>query len=236
MSRTRDPEVVEEWRPVVGYEGWYEVSNLGRVRRVRPESATWAGRILASSPDSWGYPKVQLHKEGRPATRQVHCLVAAAFLGPRPEGMEVNHINGRKHDPSLKELEYTTPSGNTMHALAAGLRVPLRGEQNAKARLNDGQVLEIDQMLRRGVRHKDIAPLFGISTNTVKWIGNGETWSHVTGRPKKNRPKTRRLEERKVSAFDGQGDHPGQQEQADNGNSNPKADATPTRRDDSVRP
>src|SRR3972149_1183846 len=95
----------EEWRPVVGWEGWYEVSNLGRVRRIKEAAGTRRGHILR-----WAvggkppYPRVFLCREGKVLTKRVHRLVAEAFLGPCPEGQEVNHKDGDKANPRASNL------------------------------------------------------------------------------------------------------------------------------------
>lgn len=77
---------VEEWKPVVGWELHYEVSSLGRVRNAH------TGRLLKSQVHGkYGHMHVSLGYHGKIVTKTVHDLVATAFLGPRPEGMEVCH-------------------------------------------------------------------------------------------------------------------------------------------------
>ena len=107
----------ETWRPVVGYEDWYSVSDHGRVKgRGRDWSHTATPRyILKPSPDSKGYPMVTLcHPR---STRKTHRLVAAAFIGPCPPGLQVNHKNGVKADNRPSNLEYVTPKENIRHAI-----------------------------------------------------------------------------------------------------------------------
>jgi hypothetical protein len=112
----------EEWRHVAGWEGWYEISDLGRVRRVRASQGTVAGRVLKASPGSGGYLTVRLSGDGRQKTYMVHLLVADAFLGARPLGFEVDHVDGIKANCRLQNLEVVTPKENTRRALALGLR------------------------------------------------------------------------------------------------------------------
>lgn len=119
--------ILERWRPVVGFEGLYEVSEQGRVRR---EGRT--DHNMKAHP-SRGYLAVQLWRFGKPSMCLVHCLVAEAFLGLRPDGHEVNHKNGHKHDNKLVNLEYVTRSGNLEHAYRTGLRQP-RTDQLVAAR------------------------------------------------------------------------------------------------------
>lgn len=111
----------EEWRPVVGWEGRYEVSNLGRVRTLlsRP-------RIRRVKPNKGGYLRLTMRAPF--GTRSVHILVAEAFIGPRPAPppgcyrIEVNHKDGIKTNCRHSNLEYLTQLENGQHATRMGLR------------------------------------------------------------------------------------------------------------------
>lgn len=124
--------VVEEWRPVVGFEGLYEVSDRGRVRRVGRAARNGKGRgggaqiglVLRLQEDRHGRRHVQLWRNGSYYNRLVHCLVASAFLGPCPQGKEVNHKRGVQAGDAAENLEYLTRSENILHAYATGLRAP----------------------------------------------------------------------------------------------------------------
>lgn len=113
----------EEWRPVVGYEGAYEVSNLGRVRslpRVVMRGANGPlpvrGRILKQVRSQEVYRQVGIG--GRP--RRVHHLVAEAFIGPRPPGLEICHNNGDGADNRASNLRYDTKSANELDRVRHG--------------------------------------------------------------------------------------------------------------------
>lgn len=102
----------EEWRPAPRYEGIYEVSNLGSVRRVvRAVNGRGAGP-LKHSLDRNGYPRVDLRDRQRRWNALVHQLVIEAFVGPRPVGMETRHLNGDSLDPRLVNLAYGTHAEN----------------------------------------------------------------------------------------------------------------------------
>lgn len=125
------PSQPEEWRPVVGHEGSYEVSSLGRVRSLDRTIVTKAGvrkrargRLLALPINHarGGYPQVTLST----GTRTVHTLVAAAFIGPRPAGMETCHQNGNPADNRVDNLRYATPSDNNYDAVRHGTHWPSR--------------------------------------------------------------------------------------------------------------
>lgn len=109
----------EEWRPVVGYEGFYEVSNLGRVRGVDRKDARGVFRpgILRKTriDKKTGYEYVYLRKDGMEKNCTVHRLVAQAFL-PAPDGdVEVNHINENRTDNRAENLEWVTRKQNSNH-------------------------------------------------------------------------------------------------------------------------
>lgn len=101
---------LEEWRPVFGYERTYEVSNLGQIRSL-PRRTTRGG-VMKQRPNARGYATLRLTQGGVQRSHEVHRFVALAFLGPKPEGMEVRHLNGDKMDPRAANLIYGTRSEN----------------------------------------------------------------------------------------------------------------------------
>lgn len=107
----------EEWRPVVGFEGKYEVSDEGRIRSIRRNG--YLNRVLM--PGTNGYLYVSLGRKVR--WRSVHSIVAEAFLGPRPNGMETCHNNGNPTDNRLENLRYDTLSANRRDTVTHGNNV-----------------------------------------------------------------------------------------------------------------
>lgn len=106
---------METWKPVVGFEGWYEVSDHGRVRRVSSAMGTRSGKILKPWFTS-GYPTVSLSIQRQVTKRLVHVLVAQVFLEPQPSiKYEVNHKDGNRDNPRAKNLEWMTRSENLSH-------------------------------------------------------------------------------------------------------------------------
>lgn len=105
----------EEWRDVPGYEGLYQVSNLGRVRRTK------TGRVLRPGKTRKGYFAVSFSRNSVRKSEYVHSCVARAFLGTRPEGLTINHKDGNKSNNCAANLEYCTNQENRDHAVRMGL-------------------------------------------------------------------------------------------------------------------
>lgn len=179
---------MEQWKPVVGYEGLYEVSSLGRVRSLARTASHWRGRTrtvparILSTPlaghAKWGgYPVAHLCKEGVAKMIYVHRLVAAAFIGPTGD-LEVNHINGIKTDNRPENLELVTSRENIRHAVATGLR-NLRGERNHKATLTEADVRAVRARLAAGETGAAIARSLGVLPGCVSKIKHGRSWAHL---------------------------------------------------------
>ena len=163
----------EIWKPVLGYEGLYDVSNLGRVRNMARRSGTKPLRILKQEPMHRGYLCVPLSGKGIRKLCRVHRLVMAAFVGPSPDGKHVNHINGDKRDNRLENLEYLTASENTAHAMKIGT-MRAWGENNPFAKLSDSDATRIRERRKEGQTFIAIGKEFGVHATTVGRICRGE--------------------------------------------------------------
>lgn len=121
---------MEEWKPVKGYEGLYEVSSLGSIRSVdryidtdirNVKRRLQKGKILKPNTKNKGYLTVDLCKDGKVKTTLVHRIVADAFL-PEEEGKKtINHIDGDKTNNEVCNLERASQSENIKHAFQTGL-------------------------------------------------------------------------------------------------------------------
>lgn len=178
--------VDEIWKDVIGYEGYYQVSNMGRARSCDRTiyDGRWGDRFRAGKPVSAtcgkrGYVYVPFCKLGKSSTLLLHRLVAKAFLGDCPHGYEVNHIDGNRLNNSLSNLEYVTPSQNVRHAYATGLNKPRVGELNGCALLTEDKVIQIRSLISQGLKDSAIAPMFGVSRVAVYDVRVRKTWKHI---------------------------------------------------------
>lgn len=115
--------VPERWRAIPGWEGLYEVSDLGRVRSLDHQGRRQfhRGRILKELVVTrTGYRGVGLHRDGSVEQAYVHELVLRAFVGPRPEGFQTRHLNGQNTDNRLANLKYGTPVENAADKVLHG--------------------------------------------------------------------------------------------------------------------
>ena len=176
--------VNEEWRDLPGFEGLYQVSNLGFVRsldrcllRSDGRFCTYRGRVLSTfQGTTCNYKSVLLSKEGVPSKHMVHRLVAIVFLGLDPNSeMEVNHKDGNRHNNRASNLEVVTHQQNIDHSVATGLKDDY-GEKHVHAKFTNQQAEEIRQMWRRGVLQKDIAEMYGVHKQTICSIVNYKTY------------------------------------------------------------
>lgn len=172
----------EEWRPVSECpHGKFWVSSHGRVKGVR--------KINRLRKNNRGYCLFSFWCCGN-KTATVHSMVARAFIGPRPAGMTINHIDGCKTNNRAVNLEYLSGTDNIRHAIAAGLKpakpVPPHkaGETNGQSKLSEATVLAARVALRAGaISRKAIRARTGISASALHNAIAGKTWRHVTQPP-----------------------------------------------------
>lgn len=168
----------EEWRPVVGYEGIYEVSSLGRVRRVgRANGANKIGVPLKLQYGWAGYPHLILNNRGKRLI-PVHRMVAEAFLGPCPEGHEVHHLDHDRKNARVDNLVYLSQAE---HAAAhTGQERPNhpRGERATHAKLTAAEVRAIRRDYHKFTK-PELARRYGVHSSTIWKIKARRLWSHL---------------------------------------------------------
>jgi hypothetical protein len=176
-------EYKEIWLDVIGYEGLYQVSNLGRVKSL--ERFIYAGfhnilrkeRILKMNISKDGYLRVSLSNNGE-KTIAIHRLICLSFIPNPLNKPTVNHINGIKTDNRLCNLEWATRSENSLHAFKNGLSVGMIGEKHPKSKLTEKQVIEIRNNYHN-LSHKKIGEIYGVSRRAICDIRLGRNWKHI---------------------------------------------------------
>ena len=114
----------EVWRDIEGYEDWYKVSNLGRVKSINNR------KILKTNFNKDGYERVSITKDHTTQTFLIHRLVAKAFISNPNNFPQVNHIDGNKNNNKVSNLEWCTASYNVKHAFVHKLRKNKKGIEN----------------------------------------------------------------------------------------------------------
>jgi hypothetical protein len=172
---------MEQWRDIPGYEGYFQVSNMGGVRRIaHAEQYNRKANLGPATfkPNKRGYWEVML---ARPKFRKlylVHRVVMLAFVGPCPEGLQVNHINGDKRDNRLENLEYVTASENMRHAAAMG-RLNHAGMRGPSRKVSDQHVLLMRALFSKGVTVKQVSKTSGLSISQVRRIKTRQSWDSI---------------------------------------------------------
>lgn len=133
-----------EWRDIIGYNGQYQVSDTGLVRSNK--RASCLGKVLRMTTQHQGYKVVTLCAEGVPKTIKVHCLVAEAFIGPRPDGLDVCHRDDNKSNNNMRNLRYDTRSNNCMDSVRNGTHWSVR---NPRTECREGHPLSDDNVYLR---------------------------------------------------------------------------------------
>ncbi len=131
---------MEQWKDIEGYEGIYEVSNYGKVRRID------TGYVMKERLTFDGYVKATLTTNSKAKDFRVHRLVANAFI-PNPDNKEtVNHKDGNKLNNHISNLEWATRSEQTQHSYDLGLKKPV----HTNRKLTDDEVREIRKTYVKG--------------------------------------------------------------------------------------
>ena len=165
-----------EYRLCPGLTG-YAVGDDGSVLTCKANGADyldhWEYKELNLSA---GYLSVSMSVDGKAMQKKIHWLVAEAFLGPRPAGLQVLHADGDRSNARLDNLSYGTSLENGLDTRKHGR---LKGENHGMSKLTDADVTSIREMLAAGMMQKDVAKKFNVSTAAIGSIATGKSWSHV---------------------------------------------------------
>lgn len=165
-----------EWKPIKGFEGVYEVSSDGQIRK-------FDGSVMNQWPNHNGYMLVKLTsaKLGKRAECKVHRLVAEAFI-PNPENKPfINHIDNDPANNQAANLEWCTQKENIAHARRQNRMKDdyWKGKKSPNASLSDEQVREVRRLHAAGISQQAIADLVKTNKRTVQRILKGESYGRV---------------------------------------------------------
>ncbi len=165
-----------QWKEIPGYEGVYEVSDCGDVRRLRDSDAFKAGTLLKPYLCENGYLRLCLRKDGKGRSYGVHRLVMMGFVGVSDD-LDVNHLDGVKTRNYLDNLEYCTRRENIDHAYTVLKRG--FGEPHGRARLPMEDVLVIYRAVQDSNAVEWLAEVFDVKPATITNIAKRKRWKAI---------------------------------------------------------
>jgi HNH endonuclease len=159
----------------------YEISTLGRVRRIVPGRLVEAGYMKRVGKNPNGYFQVSLSNPGeRSKVRCIHFLMCTTFHGPKPTPKHhVAHYDGNKLNNHPSNLRWATAKENHADTIRLGAKRCPQGEESALHKLTAADVLEIKQAVRDGARNCDLARTYGVIPATISAIRCGKSWKHL---------------------------------------------------------
>jgi hypothetical protein len=164
---------MEVWKDVSGFEGQYQVSNLGNVKSLFSNKE----KLLSPGLDGRGYLKINFCNSGSQKSKKIHRLVALIFVPNPLNKPQVNHINGIKTDNRAENLEWVTNSENMDHAVTNKL-VDNRGIRNKNSKLTEQQVHEIKYKSSHLTKIQ-LSKIYNVSRELISMIQNNKLWKHV---------------------------------------------------------
>lgn len=176
-SETVSISSTDEWWPLAGYQGYYEINRKGQIRSLI--KGRRQGQILREQSGGGPYKRIRLAKDGVVSNHYIHRLVALTFL-PNPEELsQVNHKDGNHTNNCVDNLEWSSPSDNQKHAYRVLKRTVTRGSKVGRSKLLEHEVAAIKRRIRQGETNASIACDFGVDGRTISEIKVGRTWTHI---------------------------------------------------------
>lgn len=177
MANSINTDSAEIWKPVLGWEGLYEVCLVTqRVRSMR------RGRIMKPWAYPSGYVNVHLRRPGQSIHKYLHQIICEVAHGPRPEGKRcVRHLNGDARDNRPENLAWGTHKENAGDMVAHG--TSCRGQRNGTNTISEKDASEIRRRCSSGEAYGTVAVDFGVHHSTVGQIARGERWKWLEGAP-----------------------------------------------------
>jgi hypothetical protein len=185
----------ETWKDIIGYEGYYSISNLGRVRCLKKSvrgviSDRIAPKIMVIHFNKFtGYYSVQFGEWGFFEHQRfpIHRLVATHFVDNPNNFPEVNHIDGDKGNNHFTNLQWVTREQNIQHGFVTGLIETPKGQNHVCAKLTNEAVLQI---FNSPLGPRELSRKLNLPYSTVAAIRTGASWNHITGMPHKRKHKS----------------------------------------------
>lgn len=177
----------EIWKNVIGYEGYYKVSNLGNVKSLKGYLVTKAGvvkprheKIMSQTIKDNGYKTIMLTVDNIRKRFYVHRLVAIAFIKNPKKKSEVNHLNCIKTDNRVCNLEWNTSNENKNHAKKNNLIK--NGERHYASKLTENKVLAIIRLHKINPKFNrlNLAKKLGVRDTTIHKVIVGKNWKNLT--------------------------------------------------------
>tara|TARA_R110000765_G_scaffold26628_5_gene64914 strand:- start:1212 stop:1712 length:501 start_codon:yes stop_codon:yes gene_type:complete len=166
--------MTEEWKDVVGFEGFYHSSSYGRVRSVKRKKIM---KLNTCHKD--GYVRIRLSKHGKTTDHTVHRLIASSFvIIDDPLKNEVMHLNDNKLDNRSVNLAWGSRLDNEQDKVSKGRQVS--GEDSHFSKLTEDSAIKIKKLLKEGaLTQSEIAGMFNINQANVSCIKLNKTWKYV---------------------------------------------------------
>jgi len=166
---------MEIWKDVVGFEGIYQCSNLGRIISLK-----WGNKkFINGSVSGCGYVQLVIYSNKIKKRIKLHRVIALAFIENPEHKLCINHKNGNKLDNRVENLEWCTHSENIIHAYKTGLWKPVNGERQGSSKLKEADVIKIKELLKTKLSQEEIASGFNINRKVISLIKNNMAWKHV---------------------------------------------------------
>lgn len=176
----------EEWRPVFGYEGLYEVSDIGNVKSLCARyGVRLVPKVLSPVRSGYGYASYQLTKNAVKKRHLAHAMVLSAFVGPRPAGLVCCHADGNHSNNHVGNLRWATQKENMQDAkrhgtTEASIRALRKaGEGHWNARLTTEDVLRIREASLFGASQNSLSRSYGVKQSQIWRVIKGLSWSHI---------------------------------------------------------
>lgn len=176
----RSEDEMIEWKPVVGYEGLYEVSSVGgvrsleRFRRTIRGNQRWPGKTLSPFVDVNGYVYVSLSNGDKAKKTAVHRIVLEAFVGPSGPKQQACHNDGVRTNNSVDNLRWDSARANAADKAIHG--TALLGERSPTSILTQDQVIEIRARPEGSIR---LGREYGVASSTIRAVRLRQNWAHV---------------------------------------------------------